>query len=46
MPKQKVNPKINDHINKSLYNWIIHDPQVLQSQIFNDILKVKTDGHT
>ena len=26
----KDNSRINDQINKSLYNWIIHHPQVVQ----------------
>ena len=43
--KQKGNSKINDHIKKSLYNWIMHHPQVVQSPIANDFLKVKIDGH-
>ena len=29
-PKRKVNSKINDLIKKSLYNWIMHHPQVVQ----------------
>ena len=46
--KQKIkgNSKINDQIKKSLYNWIMHHPQVVQSPIVNDCLKVKIDGHT
>ena len=43
--KRKWDSKINDQINKSLYNWIMHHPQVVQSPIFNDCLKVKMDGH-
>ena len=45
-PKRKVNPKINNQINKSLYNWIINHPQVVQSPIFNDCLKMRIYGHT
>ena len=45
-PKQKVNYKINDQIKKSLYNCIMHHPQVFQSPIVNDCLKVNIDGHT
>ena len=37
---------MDDRINNSLYNWIIHHPQVVQSSIVNDFLKVKIDGHT
>ena len=28
-PNRKVNSKINDQIKKSLYNWIMHHPQVV-----------------
>ena len=45
-PKRNVDSKINDQIKKSLYNWIMHHPKVVQSPIFNDFLKVKIDGHT
>ena len=44
--KRKGNSKIDEQIKKSLYNWIMHHPQVLQSPIINDCLKVKIDGHT
>ena len=44
--KLKGGSKINDHIKRSLYNWIIHNPQVVQSPIVNDCLKVKVYGHT
>ena len=44
-PKRKVNPRINDHINKSLYNWIINHPKVFQSPTVNDCMKVNIDGH-
>ena len=44
--KRKGNSKINDQIKKSIYNWIIHHPKVVQSPIFNDSLKVNIDGHT
>ena len=43
---RKGNSKIDEQINKSLYNYIIHHPQVMQSPIFNDCLKVNIDGHT
>ena len=43
---QKRNSKINDQINKSLYNYIIHHPQVVQSPIVNNSLKVETDVYT
>ena len=44
--KRKGNPKINDQIKKSIYSWIMYHPQVVQSPIFNDCLKVNIDGHT
>ena len=44
--KRKGHPKINEQIKKSRYNLIMHHPQVLQSPIFNDCLKVNTDGNT
>ena len=45
-PKQKGNSKIKNQIKKSLYNWIMHHPQVLQSPIFNDCMNVNIDDHT
>ena len=45
-PNRKENSKINDQIKKSLYNWIICHPQVVQSPIFNYCLKVNIDGKT
>ena len=44
-PKRKLNSKINDQINKSLYKWIMHHPQVVQSPIVNDCLKVNIHVH-
>ena len=44
--KQKWDSKIKNHIKQFLYNWIMHHPQVVQSPIPNDCLKVKIDGHT
>ena len=44
--KQKGHSKINEQINKYLYNWIMHHPQVTQSPIANDCLKIKIDGYT
>ena len=44
--KREGDLKSNEHINKSLYKWIVHHPQVVESPIVNDCLKVKTDGHT
>ena len=42
----KGNSKISEEIKKSLYNWIIHNPQVVQSQVANDCLNIKMDGYT
>ena len=44
--KRKGHSKISKEISNSLYNCIIHHPQVLQSPIANDCLKVKIDGYT
>ena len=44
--KRKVNSKIYEQIMRYFYNWIMHHPQVVQSPIVNDCLKVKIDGHT
>ena len=43
---RKGNSKIDEQIKKSLYNWIMRHPQVVQSPIVNDCLKVNIDGHT
>ena len=39
--KQNREIKISEEIRKALYNWIIYHPQVVQSLIANDCLKVK-----
>ena len=44
--KRKGNSKIDEQIKKSLYNWIMRHPQVVQSSTFNDCLKVIIYGHT
>ena len=44
--KRKGNPKVDKQIKKYLYNWIMHHPQVVQSPIVNDFLKVKIYGYT
>ena len=44
--KQKGHSKISEEIKKYLYNWVIHHPQVVQSPIANDFLKVKIYGYT
>ena len=43
--KRKVNTKINEQVNKCLYNWILQHPQILQYPITNDFVKVSIDGH-
>ena len=44
--KEKGNSRIDEQIKKSLYNWIMHHPKVVQSPIVNNDMKVKMDGHT
>ena len=44
--KRKWHSKISEEIRKSLYNWIINNPQFWQSPIVNDFLKVKIDGYS
>ena len=41
--KTKGHYKINDHIKRNLYTWITRHPQVVQSPISNDCLKVVLD---
>ena len=43
---RKGHSKISEEIKKSLYNWIIHNPQVVPSLLSNDCLKLKIDGYT
>ena len=38
--KRKGHSKINEQIKCNLYTWITHHPQVFQSPISNDCLKV------
>ena len=33
-------------VKKYLYNWIVQHPQVVQSPISNDCIKVCIDGHS
>ena len=42
----KGDSNTDDQIKKSLYNWNMHHPQVVQSPIVNDCLKVKIDVYT
>ena len=44
--KRKGNSKINNWINNSLYNWIILHSHIVQSPIFNNIMKMNIDDHT
>ena len=44
--KRKLNSKIDEQIKKPLYNWIMNHPQVVQSPMVNDCIKVNIDGHT
>ena len=43
---QKGNSKTNDQIKRNIYTWITRHPQVVQSPIFNDFLKVIFDDPT
>ena len=45
-PKRKGNSKTNEHIKRNMYAWITHHPQVVQSPIYNDSLKVMFDDQT
>ena len=44
IPNRKGHKKINEQVKKYLYNWILQHPQVVQSPIANDCLKVPIDG--
>ena len=44
--KRKGHSKINEQIKRNLYEWITCHPQVFQSQISNDCLKVMFDDKT
>ena len=44
--KRKGHSKINEQIKRNLYTWITHHPQVVQSPISNDCLKVVLDDQT
>ena len=43
--KRKGYKKINEQVNKSLYIWFVHHPQILQYPIADDCLKVYIDGN-
>ena len=44
--KRKRHSKINEQIKRNLYAWITRHPQVVQSPISNDCLKVMFDDQT
>ena len=44
--KRKGHSKINDQIKRNLYKWITRHPQVVQSPISDDCLKVMLDDQT
>ena len=44
--KRKGQSKINEQIKRNLYTWIARHPQVFQSPISNDCLKVMLDDKT
>ena len=43
---KKGHSKINEQIKRNLYTWIIRHPQVVQSPISNDCLKVVLDDQS
>ena len=45
IPKRKVHTKINEQVNKYLYNCILQHHQVVQSTIANYLLKLSIDVH-
>ena len=45
-PKLKGHSKINEQIKRNLHTWITRHPQVVQSPISNDCLKVMLDDQT
>ena len=44
--KRKGHSKINEQIKRKMYTWIICHPQVVQSPISNDCIKVMLDDQT
>ena len=38
--------KVNKRVNKALYNWILQLPQVVQSPIDNDYVRLSIDGQS
>ena len=44
--KRKGHSKINEQIKRNLYTWITRHPQVVQSPISDDCLKVMLDDQT
>ena len=44
--KRKGHSKINEQIKRNMYAWITRHPQVVQSPISNDCLKVMFDDQT
>ena len=44
--KTKRALKISEEINTSIYKWIKHHPQFVQSPIENDCMKVRIDVYT
>ena len=45
IPKRKGHIKINEQVNKYLYNWILQHNQVVKYPISKYFLKVSIDGH-
>ena len=46
IPNSKVHTKINERVNKYLYNWILQHHQVVKLQISNNCLRVSIGAHS
>ena len=44
--KRKGHSKMNNQTKRNLYAWITRHPQIVQSSIYNDCLKVLLDDQT
>ena len=46
IPKRRVHTKINEHIIKYLFDWVLQHTQVVQYPIEKYCLKVSIYGHS
>ena len=46
IPKRKVRTKVNEQVTSELYHWNTRHPEIVQSPIANDCLKINIDGQT